>query len=329
VASSHIRIGTFQYLSARDDQDGLRTLADYVLERHYPELRDEPKRYTALLQSITDRQATLIAQWMDLGFIHGVMNTDNMTVSGETIDYGPCAFMESFAPTTVFSSIDRNGRYAYGNQPAIAVWNLSRLAETLLALLESEAGSHEAAIEAAYSILNSFQPTFEAAHLDGLRRKLGLSTAQDSDVDLIKDLLQRMTVNCTDFTLAFRRLCDCAESVEADGQLLDLFPASSNTGEAIDASFSAWLTRWRDRLATEPIDAADRALQMRRANPVYIPRNHQVQEVIDAAVLRDDYTPFEDLLEVLSSPFEDQAGRERYAQPARPEERVLQTFCGT
>ena len=320
VASSHIRIGTFQYFAARQDHASVRILADYTIERHYPEARHAWHPYTALLQSIIDRQATLVAKWMDLGFIHGVMNTDNTAISGETIDYGPCAFMEGYHPVTVFSSIDRNGRYAFGNQPAILTWNLSRLAETFLPMLEEEHGGQQPALDAAYEALNSFMPTFEAAHLAGLRSKLGLSTEDPHDLDLASDLLQRMAENEADFTLTFRSLCDAAET-GSNAALHNLFRDP--------AAFDTWANRWRVRLAVENISPQQRAAAMRLANPVYIPRNHLVQAVIDAAVSRNDFTPFERLLEVTSQPFEEREGLHHFVTPALPEQRVLATFCGT
>ncbi|MGI4853511.1 MAG: protein adenylyltransferase SelO [Janthinobacterium lividum] len=316
VASSHLRVGTFEYFAAREDKDSIRTLADYAIQRHYPEAAQSDKRYRALLQGVTTRQAKLVAQWMGLGFIHGVMNTDNTSISGETIDYGPCAFMEAYDPATVFSAIDRNGRYAYGNQPGIMTWNLSRLAETLLPLMEDEEGSKEAALAAAYDVLNSFAPTYEAEYLAIFRRKLGLTKPQDGDVTLIKDLLEAMTVNRADFILTFRRLS------EGDGSF-------ARTQFADPAAFDAWAAGWRDRLRSEASSQDERNAAMQRENPIYIPRNHLVQEIIEAAVLQQDFAPFEQLLEVLATPFEERAGLERFAMPALPEQRVTQTFCGT
>ena len=320
VAASHLRVGTFEYFAAREDKESLRTLADYAIRRHYPEAAGSDKPYRALLQGVTTRQANLIAQWMSLGFIHGVMNTDNTSISGETIDYGPCAFMEAYHPATVFSAIDRGGRYAYGQQPGIMVWNLSRLAETLLPLMADEEGSQEAALAAAYEVLNGFSPTFEAAHLAGMRRKLGLTTAQDGDADLLHDLLQRMAAQRADFTLTFRRLADAAAQ-ESDTPVRRFF--------ADPTAFDAWAERWRERLATEQVAPEDRAALMRRASPIYIPRNHLVQQVIDAAILQGDFEPFEELLSVVSDPFTERTGLDRYALPAAPDQVVTQTFCGT
>jgi uncharacterized protein YdiU (UPF0061 family) len=320
VAASHLRVGTFEYFAAQEDKDSLRILADYAISRHYPEAALADKPYRALLQGITTRQANLLAEWMGLGFIHGVMNTDNTSISGETIDYGPCAFIESYDPATVFSAIDRNGRYAYGNQPGIMVWNLSRLAETLLPLMADEEGSPEASVAAAYEVLNGFSPAFEGAHLGGMCRKLGLTSMREGDADLLHDLLQRMAANRADFTLTFRRLADAAES-GSNAALHRLFDNP--------ASFDEWAIRWRKRLAAEAVTPQERAAAMRRASPIYIPRNHLVQAVIDAAIVKQDFQPFETLLEVLANPFEERPGLEHFATPALPEERVMQTFCGT
>ncbi len=316
VASSHLRVGTFEYFAAREDKDSIGILADYAIERHYPEAAQQPKRFRALLEGVVTRQAKLVAQWMGLGFIHGVMNTDNTSISGETIDYGPCAFMEAYDPATVFSAIDRNGRYAYGNQPGIMIWNLSRLAETLLPLMEDEEGSKEAALAAAYEVLNSFSPTYEKEYMAIFRRKLGFATEAEGDVTLIKGLLEAMTIQKADFTLTFRRLS------EGDGSF-------ARTQFANPAVFDTWAACWRERLVAESASQEERNAAMQRVNPIYIPRNHLVQEIIDAAVLREDFMPFEQLLDVLANPFEERAGLERFAMPALPEQRVTQTFCGT
>ena len=321
VAASHLRVGTFQYFAARQDTDALRILADYAIARHYPDaaLADQP--YRALLEGVIERQARLVAQWMMLAFVHGVMNTDNTSISGETIDYGPCAFMEAYDPRTVFSSIDANGRYAYGNQAHAMHWNLVRLAEALLPVLAQEAGSEEAAVASAQEALASFEPKFEAARGAGLRRKIGLLSEREGDAALAEDLLERMAANSADFTLTFRRLCDAAEGTRGDAAARALF---ANGG-----AFDEWVARWRRRMEDEPGSPAERAAAMRRVNPAFIPRNHLVEAVIDAAVWRQDFAPFEELLAVVLLPFEDRPGLERYSAPARPEERVIQTFCGT
>ena len=309
-AASHVRVGAFQYLAARQEVEGLGVLAQYVIERHYPELAGAEKPYRALLAGVVGRQARLVAQWMLLGFIHGVMNTDNMAVSGETIDYGPCAFMEAYEPGKVYSSIDQQGRYAYSNQPHAAHWNLTRLAEAMLPLLAEEEGGEEAAVTAAQEVLGDFAREYEAARLAGMRRKLGLMTAQDGDEALGEDLLARMAVGRADFTLTFRLL--------GTPRARDLF--------ADPASYDSWETVWRARLAQE--DGEGREETMRLANPAHIPRNHLVEEVIQVG-LAGDYGQFADLIEVGLRPYEEQAGRERFRAAARPEQCVSATFCGT
>jgi serine/tyrosine/threonine adenylyltransferase len=321
VAASHLRVGTFQYFAARRDTEAMRTLADYAIARHSPEAAQAARPYRAFLDSVIGRQAHLVAQWMLLGFIHGVMNTDNTSISGETIDYGPCAFMEAYDPDTVFSSIDQQGRYAYGNQPNIALWNLTRLAEALLPVLAQEEGSEEAALASAREALGAFALTYEAAHLAGLRRKLGLFTERDGDLALAEDLLRRMAVNHADFTLTFRRLCDAATGPEGDSGVRALF--------ADPAAYDTWAVGWRQRLEQETFSAQERAARMREVNPAFIPRNHMVEAALNAASERQDFAPFEELLNVLSHPYEERPGLERYAIPARPEESIQWTFCGT
>jgi uncharacterized protein YdiU (UPF0061 family) len=247
VATSHIRIGTFQFFAARGDVDAVRLLADHAIARHYPEAAASGEPYRTFLERVIARQADLVAQWLLVGFIHGVMNTDNMSIAGETIDYGPCAFMDAYHPETVFSSIDRGGRYAFANQPGIAVWNLARLAEALLPLLS---GQDEQAVEIAQEALAGFGPRFEAAFNAGLRKKLGLFTEQEDDGQLAADLLSRMAANQADFTLTFRRLGDAAADPAADATVRSLF--------ADPAAYDGWAARWRQRLDREPLDAAAR-----------------------------------------------------------------------
>jgi uncharacterized protein YdiU (UPF0061 family) len=317
VAASHIRVGTFQFFAARGDVDGVRQLADHAIARHYPDAAKADHPYHALLEGVVARQADLVARWLLVGFIHGVMNTDNSSISGETIDYGPCAFMDEYNPATVFSSIDEQGRYAYANQPQIALWNLTRLAECLLPLFSDD---KDKAIEQAQFILGEFAEKFTTAYQDGLRHKIGLFTARDGDEALVQDLLDAMTKNEADFTLTFRRLGDAALDSDNDG-VRQLF--------ADPAAFDEWAVRWRQRLTQEPQSAAERHAAMRAVNPAFIPRNHRVEAVIQAATNNDDYAPFEELLTVLSKPFEDQPAYADYADPPKPEQRVLQTFCGT
>jgi uncharacterized protein YdiU (UPF0061 family) len=321
VAASHLRVGTFQYFAAQGDTEGIRSLTDYAIARHYPEAAGKKRPYQAFLDGVIARQAHLVAQWMLFGFIHGVMNTDNTSISGETIDYGPCAFMEAYEPDKVFSSIDHQGRYAYSNQPRAALWNLTRLAETLLPILESEEGSESTAIASANQALAAFDPMFADARAAGLRRKLGLFREREGDAALAEDLMQRMATNGADFTLTFRRLCDAAAGSQGDEEVRNQF--------ADAGAFDLWASEWRRRLEEEPVSAEQRATAMRLANPAYIPRNHVVEAALDAAVERRDFLPFEDLLKILSHPYEERPGLERYVTPASPEECVRQTFCGT
>ena len=318
VASSHIRVGTFQFFAARGDTEGVRQLADHVLVRHYPEAANAERPYHKLLEGVIARQADLVARWLLVGFIHGVMNTDNTSISGETIDYGPCAFMDQYNPAAVFSSIDELGRYAYANQPRIALWNLTRFAECLLPLL---ADDQERAIEQAQVILGEFPEKFAAAYQAGLRRKTGLLTQSDGDEALIQDLLDAMAKNRADFTLTFRRLGEAALDAGQDQNLRQLF--------ADPAAYDEWAIRWRRRIGDEPKSPTERAALMRAVNPAFIPRNHRIEAVIQAAVTRDDYAPFEELLRVLSKPYEEQPALSAYADPPEPHQRVLQTFCGT
>jgi serine/tyrosine/threonine adenylyltransferase len=318
VASSHIRVGTFQYFAARGDTEGVRRLADHVIARHYPQAADADRPYHALLEGVIARQAQLIARWLLVGFIHGVMNTDNSSISGETIDYGPCAFMDQYDPAAVFSSIDEQGRYAYANQPRIALWNLTRLAECLLPLFSDQ---QDKAIEEAQLALGGFAEAFTAAYQAGLRNKLGLFTARDDDPALAQDLLDAMAGNQADFTLTFRRLSGAAIDPGGDAEVRRLFAEPS--------AYDEWAARWRQRIGDEPQDPAARQAAMRSVNPAFIPRNHLIEAVIDAAVNRDDFAPFEQLLVVLSKPYQDQPTLAGYAEPPKPHQRVLQTFCGT
>ncbi len=318
VAASHIRVGTFQYFAARGDTEGVRRLADHVIERHYPQASGTERPYHALLEGVIARQADLVARWLLVGFIHGVMNTDNTSISGETIDYGPCAFMDHYDPAQVFSSIDEQGRYAYANQPRIALWNLTRLAECLLPLLSDD---QEKAIAEAQQILGAFIESFTAAYQAGLRNKIGLFTTREADEALVQDLLDAMARNQADFTLTFRRLSDAALDPAGDVRVRALFAEPS--------AYDEWAARWRQRTNQESPTPAQRQAAMRTVNPAFIPRNHRVEAVIQAAMVKDDYAPFEELLAVLSKPFEDQPQFAGYAEPPQPDQRVLQTFCGT
>jgi serine/tyrosine/threonine adenylyltransferase len=317
VASSHIRVGTFEYFASRGDLEAVRLLADYAVARHYPDAARAERPYRALLEAVIESQAALIARWLLVGFIHGVMNTDNVSIAGETIDYGPCAFMDEYNPATVFSSIDHGGRYAWINQPEIGGWNLARLAECLLPLLAADTATEVADARAA---LAAYPQRVTDAYEAGLLRKIGLRTKRDGDVALAQDLLTTMASNRADFTLTFRRLCDAADPAVDDGL----------RGLGADpTAFDEWERQWRRRLEHEPMDPAERRTRMRRENPAFIPRNHRVEAVIRAAVDDADFGPFAELLDVLSRPFDDQPAFDHYAQPPQEHERVCQTFCGT
>jgi uncharacterized protein YdiU (UPF0061 family) len=309
VASSHLRVGTFQYAAATGDDELVRRLADHAIERHYPAAASAEHPYQALFEAVVAAQADLVAQWMLVGFVHGVMNTDNMTISGETIDYGPCAFMEAFDPATVFSSIDTGGRYAYGNQPVVAEWNLARFAETLLPLLAED---QDAAVALAVESLNVFRDRYSAAWSAGLRAKLGLPAGVSDAVaaDLGDQLLELLRGGHVDWTSGFRALGAAARGDTAP--LRELFLDL----EAIDG----WLARWR---ALDP----DPGL-LDRTNPVYVPRNHLVEEALDAATT-GDLQPLERLVEVVERPFEKRPGLERYAAPAPQDFGRYTTYCGT
>jgi len=309
VAASHIRVGTMQWAAAHQDEQAVRALADYTLTRHYPELADAPERYLALYQAILARQASLIARWQLVGFIHGVMNTDNMALSGETIDYGPCAFMDAYDPATVFSSIDEGGRYAYGNQPSIAQWNLARLAEAMLPLFDTDT---DRAVQMATEALNHFPELFGQHMLDGMRAKLGLFTQEDGDVTLGDDLLAWMRRRSADFTNTFSSL--------TRGRLLE-----ASAGD--DPDLAAWHGRWDARRARQPQPATESDALMRQHNPVVIPRNHHVEAALSAAGDRD-YGPMHRLLDALAKPYEYDRDLPDYTAPG-PVDRGYRTFCGT
>jgi uncharacterized protein YdiU (UPF0061 family) len=309
VASSHLRVGSFQYARATGDVDLLRRLADHAIARHHADAGEAERPYLALFEAVVAAQASLVARWMLVGFVHGVMNTDNMTISGETIDYGPCAFMEAFDPATVYSSIDHGGRYAYGNQPVVAEWNLARLAEALLPLIDDD---HERAIELAVESLGTFRPLYNAAWSAGMRAKLGLPEGLEDAVatSLFDELLTLLQENHVDHTSFFRALGAAArnDAEPARNLFLDL------------AGFDGWVERWR---GLGPDAAA-----MDRVNPVYIPRNHLVEEALDAAT-DDDLEPLARLLDAVSAPFVERPGLLRYAAPAPQDFGAYRTFCGT
>jgi uncharacterized protein YdiU (UPF0061 family) len=318
VAASHIRVGTFEFFAARRDSEALGTLAAYALSRHYPEEAGRGNDALALLERVVDAQASLVARWLGVGFVHGVMNTDNTSISGETIDYGPCAFLDEYDPKKKFSSIDHGGRYAFANQPRIALWNLTRLAEALLPLL---ADQEEDAVRRAKDCLERFPARFEAAHARVLRAKLGLFREEEEDAGLAADLLGRLASNGVDYTVFYRRLCDAATDAKSDANVAVLF--------ADAGAFHDWAEAWRRRLGKEDVTAEARASAMRLVNPAFIPRNHRIEEMIDAAVHRADFAPFETLVQVLGKPYDDQPDFAYLAEPPRPEERVRHTFCGT
>jgi serine/tyrosine/threonine adenylyltransferase len=310
IAASHIRVGTFQYAAAHENPPALRALADYTLHRHFPELAASESRYFDFFQAVTDRQAALVAQWLRVGFIHGVMNTDNMTLSGETIDYGPCAFMDDYHPETVFSSIDHHGRYAYDKQPQIARWNLARLAEAILPLLHPQP---KTAADLANEALSSFENRFQAHWLRGMRSKLGLFSAEKEDAALVQELLDWMQVHHLDFTHTFRTLS--AETAIAQPTF-------------IDAGFLTWHARWHARLARQPHSPGESAEKMCAHNPALIPRNHHVEQALDAAVQDGDLSATRRLLAALADPYSPTAPPE-YTTPPPTHASPYQTFCGT
>jgi serine/tyrosine/threonine adenylyltransferase len=308
VAASHLRIGTFEYFAARGDGEALQILVDYAINRHYPTLQASSTPALALLEAVCESQAALVARWMQVGFIHGVMNTDNMTISGETLDYGPCAFMDTYDPLTVFSSIDHHGRYAFDNQPRIAHWNLARFADTLLPLLDDNQGT---ALAMAEETINQFPASFARWWREGMRRKLGLVSERPEDVSLMHALLDLMQEHAADYTNTFRLLCAVAE------------------GGVAPAGYEAWVTRWRARLEQESYSSREAAALMRANNPAVIPRNHRVEAALNAAVVHGEFAPMETLLTVLATPFDFRPEHAEYSAPPAPSERVYQTFCGT
>jgi uncharacterized protein YdiU (UPF0061 family) len=311
TAASHIRVGTFEYAAARGKPDELRTLADYTIRRHFPDLAAEGNPYLALLETVMERQASLVARWLMVGFIHGVMNTDNMALCGETIDYGPCAFMDAYAPDTVFSSIDHSGRYAYGRQPRIAQWNLARFAETLLPLIHEDP---QEAVSMASEAISGFPDTFRQYWLAGMRAKLGLLSQEADDGALAEDLLDCMHRHGADFTNTFRDL--------AFGSLPE-----ASVFRAPD--FMQWFERWQARLDRQPDSPEASRRLMNARNPAVIPRNHRVEEALEAAVERADLTVMENLLGVLSRPYQDPPEQAGYHLPPPPSAQPYRTFCGT
>ncbi len=319
VAASHLRVGTFEFFAARGEHDKVRRLVDYAIARHYADLAQSANPAIALLDAVCQAQAALVARWMHVGFIHGVMNTDNMTISGETIDYGPCAFMDKYDPETVFSSIDHHGRYAYANQPKIAQWNIARLAEALLPLIDDD---RERGIQLATDAVRRFEALYEQRWLEGMRAKIGLTRAEPGDVELCTQLLTVMAVGQSDYTMTFRALATASLGEDAPlRQLLD----SASAWEA----WETWAGPWRARMAREDIAPDARAEAMNRVNPVYVPRNHLVEDALAAAAQNNELDKFDTLLSVLSDPFGEREGLERFARPSPDGNAGYRTFCGT
>ncbi|MEC9403358.1 MAG: protein adenylyltransferase SelO family protein, partial [Pseudomonadota bacterium] len=316
VAASHLRVGTFQYFAARGETDKVRQLADYAIDRHDPDLAGQPDRYIRLFRGVVERQAALVANWVLVGFVHGVMNTDNTTISGETIDYGPCAFIDAYDPAAVFSSIDHGGRYAFGRQPVIMQWNLARLAETLLPLIQPD--DLDKAVELASAELGRFPDIYRAAWLNGMRAKLGLVEETAEDQDLFETMLSVLQEQSVDYTLFFRHLSEAA--VGEPQKLRELFVDPTQ--------IDGWLKRWMQRLESEGRAPADTRTAMNLVNPLYIPRNHKVEEALQSAET-GEYFMLNELLDVLKAPYEERTGFESYALPAPEAFGPYQTFCGT
>ena len=311
VAASHIRVGTFEYAARMEDIEGIKTLSDYAIQRHYPELSEAEDPYLAFLNCVIERQASLVANWMLVGFIHGVMNTDNMAISGETIDYGPCAFMDEYDPNAVFSSIDHHGRYAYSNQPHAAQWNLARFAETLLPLLHP---AQEKAVALAEEAIHSFPEIFQNHWLAGMRKKLGLFTEETEDIQLVETLLTWMQKHQVDYTNSFRALAS------------ECLPKKTVFNDIV---FIEWHARWQARLSRQSKSKKSSFCMMQMSNPAILPRNHRVEEALAAASEYDDYTLVQRLLAAVTNPFVDTPENTDYRIPPAPSERVHQTFCGT
>jgi uncharacterized protein YdiU (UPF0061 family) len=318
IAPSHIRVGSFEYFAMQGDDDAVKSLADYCLQRHFPHLIEHPQPYLSLLNAVIERQAKLIAQWQGFGFIHGVMNTDNMLICGATVDYGPCAFMDHFDPEKVFSSIDRQGRYRYNQQPGIGQWNLARLAQALLPLLHTDS---EQALTDAQQALDNYVKHYGAAYQSVMSKKLGISQPQEGDQALTEELLAIMAEHQLDFTLCFRYLVDQIATSTAHEALGEVFMAPQ--------ALVVWQQQWQQRLAKDPQSQAERYQQMNLANPAFIARNHQVELVIRAAEDHSNYQPFYDLLKVVQSPYAYQQTLEKFVLAPMPQEVVAHTFCGT
>ena len=316
VASSHIRVGSFEYAYKSKNQSLIKDLADYSINRHFPETADVENPYLAFFAAVCNEQASLVANWMSIGFIHGVMNTDNMTISGETIDYGPCAFMDVYDPSTVFSSIDENGRYSYKNQPKILTWNLTRLAETLIPLVHKDQNE---AIKLLTEVLQLIKPVYTNYWLSSMRSKIGLSKEDQDDINLISQLLNLMKTNKVDFTLCFRYL-----SKALVGDIKSIKNLFKN-----DIAFDNWMTLWKERVSQESISDEKIASSMNAVNPLYIPRNHKVEEALEAAVFDNNMKPFLKLHDILKNPYDEIKEFHEYEKPVKNSSVRYKTFCGT
>lgn len=316
VSASHIRVGSFEFFAAKGESIQVKRLADYAINRHFPDIKDSEDVYLQFFKSVLQNQAKLIADWMSVGFVHGVMNTDNMTISGETIDYGPCAFVDRYVPSTVFSSIDEHGRYAYENQPKIGQWNLAQLAKSLIPLYQED---HEVVIQRFVDELDKFNHIYESCWLENMRAKLGLIGESESDLELVNDLLTLMHQGAADFTLTFRYLADVR--LESSLKFKSQFNESVNVND--------WLSRWRKRVVADGQSEHQCVLSMNAINPLYIPRNHKIEEALEAAANDNDYEPFRTMLNVVSEPYCLRSGFDKYAEPPPPNAAPYITFCGT
>ena len=317
IAKSHIRVGTFEYFAAQKNTDHLKTLADYTINRHFPVLKEANNSYISLLQTVSDLQIELISKWMGIGFIHGVMNTDNTSIVGETIDYGPCAFMDEYNPGTVFSSIDTHGRYAFGNQPLIAQWNMACFANTLLPLIDENS---EKAVTKAQEVINDFPKNMNEAVMAVMCKKIGLDSAEKNSQELVKNFLNIMLDNKSDYTLSFRYL---GESLKSKNE--DLLKAQFQEHNRL----SDWLLKWTKTLKSKNLNKKDVINMMDKTNPFFIPRNHLLEKIIDDATKNNDFSQMKILLKVFSNPYKEQPENETYSKPPKPNEIVKQTFCGT
>ena len=317
IAESHIRVGTFEYFAAKDKTDNLKTLAEYAIKRHFPSLKDSTNCYLSLLEQVCDRQIELIAKWMGIGFIHGVMNTDNTSIVGETIDYGPCAFMDNYDPSTVFSSIDAHGRYAFGNQPSIAQWNMACFANCLVPLIDQDL---DKAGEQAQTVINQFPSKMNTALMAVMCKKIGLDSSKTNSQETLSKLLRIMLDNKSDYTLTFRYLSEIIK-----GKRESLFKQQFLEHNQI----SNWLKEWKELIEDQNLDKKEIASSMESLNPVFIPRNHLIERAIKAAVENNDFSEMKTLLTILSKPYEEQSKYDEYMKPPKPHEVVHQTFCGT